>query len=46
MSYRTIQRLQNSPLTGWFWKMWQHEETGRIVMLLFWKYPGIRWFEV
>lgn len=38
-----IQRMQNSPLTRWLWRMWQHEETGRVVMLPLWKRPGRRW---
>lgn len=37
------QRLQNSILTSWYWQMWQHEETGRISMLPFWKSAGHRW---
>jgi hypothetical protein len=26
--YEFVQRLQNSPLTRWMWRMWQHDETG------------------
>ena len=39
-------RLQNSSLTRWIWRTWQHEETGRIVMMPFWKSPGRGWFAV
>lgn len=38
-----IQRLQNSLLTRWIWRYWQHEETGRICMLPFLRSPGRRW---
>ena len=41
-----IQRMQNSPLTRWLWRMWQHEETGRVVLLPLWKNPGRRWYVV
>jgi len=30
--YSLVCILQNSPLTRWWWKMWQHQETGRIVL--------------
>lgn len=36
-------RLQNSLLTRWIWRTWQHDETGRVAMLPFWKHPGRRW---
>ena len=41
-----IQRLQNSPITSWIWKFWQHEETGYLVMLPFWKKPGRRYYKI
>ncbi len=41
-----IHRLQNSPLTSWVWQVWQHEETGYLVMLPFWKQPGRRYYKV
>ncbi len=41
-----VMRLQNSPLTRWLWRYWQHDETGRAVMLIFWKNPGRRWHVV
>jgi len=41
-----IQRLQNSPLTSWIWQFWQHEETGYLVMLPFWKKPGRRYHKI
>jgi hypothetical protein len=37
--YLFIQRLQNSPLTSWLWRYWQHEDTGYVVMRVFWKRP-------
>ena len=40
-----VQRLQNSIITRWVWKYWQHEETGRICMLPFWKSPGKRYYK-
>ena len=36
-------RLQNSWLTGWLWQFWQHDETGRVVLLPLWTRPGPRW---
>ena len=41
-----IQRMQISPLTSWVWQYWQHEDTGRIVTLVFWKHPGDRYFRL
>jgi hypothetical protein len=38
--------LQNNPLTRWYWQTWQHEETGRITLLPFWKSAGRRWYRV
>jgi len=38
------QRLQNSPLTSWIWQHWQHEETGNVTMMVFWKLLGRRWY--
>jgi hypothetical protein len=35
-----IQRLQNSPFTRWWWKMWIHNTTRRIIMVPFYKNPG------
>jgi len=40
-----IQKLQNSILTRWIWHYWQHEETGYICMLPFWKTPGRHWYK-
>ena len=42
--YPLIRFLQNFPLTRWCWSMWQHDETGLIVLLPFWKSPGRRWY--
>lgn len=42
--YQLIQRLQNSPLTRWMWKYWQHDGTGRICIFPFWKSPGKGWY--
>lgn len=43
---RVIYRLlQNSLLTRWVWRYWQHEETGRITILPFWRNPGKRWYQ-
>jgi hypothetical protein len=44
--YQFIQRLQNSPLTSWLWRYWQQEDTGYVIMLVFWKNPGKRWYEI
>jgi hypothetical protein len=42
--YEFVQRLQNSPLTRWMWRMWQHDETGRVCLRPIWKgSPGRRW---
>ena len=41
--YELIQRLQNSPLTGWIWNYWHNEKTGNIIMLVLWKNPGKGW---
>ena len=41
-----IQNLQNSIIFGWIWQYWQHEETGMICMLPFWKSPGRRWYKI
>ena len=39
-----MHNLQNSILTRWIWRYWQHDETGRICILPFWKSPGRRWY--
>ena len=41
--YRIIQHLQNSPLTGWMWRYWQHNETGEIELLPMWNNPDNRY---
>lgn len=41
---RIVQRLQNSFLTRWIWRYWQHEDTGRVCVIPFWKTPGRRWY--
>ena len=41
-----IHNLRNSPLTRWIWKYYQHEETGEIIMLPFWKHPGSRYSRI
>lgn len=41
--YQVIQRLQNSPLTGWLWRYWRHEETGCLTLLPLWHNPGKHW---
>lgn len=41
-----IHRLQNSLLTRWIWRYWQHDETGRIALMPLWRSPGRRWHRV
>jgi hypothetical protein len=41
-----IRRLQNSPITRWLWQMYQHDETGRVVLRPLWNPPGRRWQRV
>jgi hypothetical protein len=38
-----VRRLQNSPLTRWLWRMYQHDETGRVVIMPLLRHPGRRW---
>lgn len=42
--WKIVQGMQRSILTRWLWQMWQHDETGRIVLLPIWRNPGRRWY--
>jgi len=44
--FKIIQRLQNNPLTRWIWVYWQHEDTGYICILPFWRKPNKRYFKI
>jgi len=46
MFFKLIKILQNNILTKWVWCYWQHEETGCICMLPFWKSPGRRYYNI
>lgn len=41
-----IEFLQNCAWTKWFWTAYQHEDTGRTVILYFWKNPGRRYCKI
>lgn len=41
--WKVVQWAQNCPVTRWLWQMWQHDETGMIVLLPIWKRPGRRY---
>lgn len=41
---KLINGLQNSILMGWIWTYWQHEDTGHICILPFWRNPGRRYY--
>jgi hypothetical protein len=42
---RIKQILQNSILTRWFYKYYQHEDTGYICIVPIYKRLGKRWFK-
>ena len=44
--YQFIQRLQNSTLTSWLWRYWQHRENGDTLILVFWENPGRGWSKI
>ena len=41
-----IHWLQRFIFTRWMWRFYQHEETGRMVMVPRWRHPGQRWYPV
>jgi hypothetical protein len=46
MAYSLIRRLQNSPLTNWWWRWFLNDETGEIQLLPWYacpNYPLVPW---
>lgn len=41
--YALIRRLQNSPLTSWWWRFWYHSDSGELLILPWYADPGLNW---